>query len=141
MIAICRRPSGADNARGRRAREGQAIIELAVIGLILVTMSFAVLELGRAYYASVAITHAARDAARVAMNPAATDAAIISAAEAAADPVQPSAITLNRSTIIGEMSTVTVTYEFDPITPLVANLWGGGPLVFSESATSRTGWQ
>jgi hypothetical protein len=39
------------------------------------------------------------------------------------------------------MSTITVTHEFNTIAPFVADLWGGGPLVFSESAVSRVGWQ
>lgn len=122
------------------ARDGQALVEFAVIGLIMLTMSFGVLEMGRAFYASIAVTHAARDGARVAMNPAATDAAIVAAASAAADPVTLSEVRLARSTTIGELTTVTAVVEFEPVAPLIAELWGGGPLVISESATSRTGW-
>jgi Flp pilus assembly protein TadG len=129
------------NLPGRRAHDGQALIEFAMVGLILLTMSLGVIEFGRAFSASIAVTHASRDGARLAMNPAVTDAEIIAAAQAAADPYVLTDVQISRSTVVGEMSTITVTYEFEAVTPLVANLWGGGPLTISDSSTSRVGWK
>jgi Flp pilus assembly protein TadG len=142
MIAERRRhPSGTGTGPPpRRALHGQAIIELAIVGLALLTMTFGVIEIGRAFYASTAVTNAARDGARVAMNPAKSNAEIVAAAEAAAGDVELSSVTMSRSTTIGEMSTVTATYEFNSFVPLISELWGGGPLIISESATSRVGW-
>lgn len=141
MIAKIHRRSESRMSAGsvRKASDGQAMLEFAVIGLLLALMAFGTIEIGRAYYASTSITHAARDAARVAMDPSKTNADIIAAAEAAADPLTLN-VTINRSTTEGEMSTITVTHNFDAVTPLVSNIWGGGPLVISSSATSRVGW-
>jgi len=126
---------------GRRAHAGQALVEFAVVGLLLMTMSMGVIEFGRAFSASMAVTHASRDAARLAMNPDATDAEVIAAAQSAAAPYVLTEVALDRSYVVGEMSTITVTYEFASVVPLVANLWGGGTLTISESAVSRVGWQ
>lgn len=135
-----RRSSNVDTARSRpNASDGQALIEFTIIGLLLMLMAFGTLEIGRAYYASTAVTHAARDAARVAMDPSRTNAEIEAAAEAAADPLTLN-VTINRSTTEGELSTITVSHSFEAVTPLVSNLWGGGALVISASATSRVGW-
>jgi Flp pilus assembly protein TadG len=126
--------------RKRRALEAQALIELTAIGMALLMMTFGVLELGRAYYASTAVTHAARDGARVAMDPTKTNAQVVAAAEAAADPIDLSNVGVSRTTAVGSMATITVTYEFNSFAPFVSAIWGGGPLIFSESATSRVGW-
>lgn len=123
-----------------RARQGQALVEFALVGLILTTMAFGVIEFGRAYYASINVTNAARDAARVAMDPSRSNADIVAAAEAAADPLELSNVDVDRSIVEGETSTITVTYEFETVAPLIANFWGGGALQISESATSRVGW-
>lgn len=109
--------------------------------MLLLTMSFAVIEFGRAFSASMAVTHASRDGARLAMNPEATDAEIIAAARAAAAPYDSVNVSIERSPVVGELAKVTVTYQFEAIAPLAANLWGGGTLTISESTTSRVGWE
>lgn len=125
----------------RHAPGGQAIIEFAVISMLLLTLSFGVIEFGRAYAASMAVTHASRDGARIAMNPEATNGEIAAAAQSAAGSLTLTNVNVSRSTVIGEMSTITATYEFETMLPFVASLWGGGTLTISESATSRVGWQ
>lgn len=111
-----------------------------MIGLILATMTFGVIEFGRAYYASVAVTNAARDGARVAMDPSRPNADIVSAAEESAGSIELTAVIIDRSTTEGEYSTVTATYDFTSTLPLVSEIWGGGALEISHSATSRVGW-
>jgi Flp pilus assembly protein TadG len=134
-------PDDAGTIPGRRqTRQGQALIEFAVVGMLLATMTFGVLEFGRAYYASISVTNAARDAARMAMDPSNSNADIISAAEAAADPLTLTDVSISRSTTVGETATVTVTFEFNSFVPLIENTWGGGPLAITETATSRVGW-
>jgi Flp pilus assembly protein TadG len=122
------------------SRPGQALIEFAVIGVLLSTMSLGVFEFGRAYYASVAVTNAARDGARVAMNPSATNAEIVTTVEDSAGSIEVSQVDVDRSTTEGETSTVTVTYDFTSNVPLISQFWGGGTLEISRSATSRVGW-
>ncbi|MEZ4520337.1 MAG: pilus assembly protein [Thermomicrobiales bacterium] len=132
------RSSTAQNHRSRHT--GQAVIEFAAIGLLLATMAFGAIELGRAYNASISVTNAARDAARVAMNPATSDADVIAAANAAAESINLTSVDVDRSYTEGEWSTITVSYEFNTVVPLVSQFWGGGPLTISESSTSRVGW-
>jgi len=127
--------------RRRSASEGQAFLEFALIGILLLTLSLGVIEFGRAISVSMAVTHASRDGARVAMNPEATDAEIIAAAKAAASPYDSVNVVINRSPVVGEMAKVTVTYQFESVAPLVSNLWGGGKLAISDSTTSRVGWE
>jgi len=139
-MSIASHPSAHDACVKREQRQGQALVELAIIGLILTTMAFGVIEFGRAYYASISVTNAARDAARVAMDPSRSNADIVAAAEAAADPLELTDVDVDRSIVEGETSTITVTYEFETVAPLIAEFWGGGALQITESATSRVGW-
>ena len=111
-----------------------------MIGMLLATMTFGVVEFGRAYYASVAVTNASRDAARVAMDPSRSNADIIAAAEVSAGSIELTDVDVDRSLVEGEYSTVTVYYEFTSTVPLISQLWGGGPLEITHSATSRVGW-
>lgn len=124
----------------RATAKGQALIEFALIGLILATMSFGVVEFGRAYYAAVAVTNAARDGARVAMNPAMSNADITAAAEESAGTIELTGVSIDRSGAIGSNATVTVTHDFTSTLPLISQFWGGGALEISHSATSRVGW-
>ena len=117
------------------------MIELAVIGLILATMTFGVVEFGRAYYASIAVTNASRDAARVAMDPTKSNADVIAAAEESAGDIELTSIVLSRSTTVGDTSTVTTTYDFTTSVPLISQFWGGGTLEINHSSTSRVGWK
>ena len=128
------------NSSLRETRPGQALVEFALIGMLLATMSFSVVEFGRAYYASVAVTSAARDAARVAMDPSRSNADIVTAAEESAGSIELTQVDVDRSVVVGETSTVTVYYDFTSTLPIVSQFWGGGPLEISHSATSRVGW-
>lgn len=136
-----RAPKGVGAISGPgQSRQGQTLIEFAIIGLLLATMAFGVIEFGRAYYASISVTNAARDAARIAMDPSKSNADIIDAANDAADPLTLTDVNISRGTVVGETSTVTVTYDFTTPVPLISNIWGGGALTITESATSRVGW-
>ena len=72
----------------RKSQRGQSLVELALIGPILVLLSVAVADIGRAFYYREAVTNAARQAIRVAAQPAqkatATTAATANAAATSA---------------------------------------------------------
>jgi Flp pilus assembly protein TadG len=53
-------------ARTIRGRSGQALIEMALVVVLFVTLTMGVLEFGRAWMIGNMITHAARDGARAA---------------------------------------------------------------------------
>jgi Flp pilus assembly protein TadG len=69
------RAAVADSAREhapdirRKSQRGQSLVELALIGPILVLLSVAVADVGRAFYYREAVTNAARQAIRVAAQP------------------------------------------------------------------------
>jgi Flp pilus assembly protein TadG len=63
-ISLC---AGACFSRGRfRDQRGQALAEMGIIIILLVTLSMGVMEFGRAWMVGNMITHAARDGARAA---------------------------------------------------------------------------
>ncbi len=104
-------------------------------------MCFAVVEFGRAYYASVAVTNAARDGARVAMDPSNSTADIVAVAEDSAGSIELTTVNVDSSGTVGDMATVTATYNFTSTVPIVSQVWGGGSLTISHTATSRIGWE
>jgi Flp pilus assembly protein TadG len=69
-------------------------VELALIIPMLVMMSFAVYEFGRALQAQNTVVQAAREGARVGMNIAVTDATIEAATRAAAAPYTLSSVAI-----------------------------------------------
>lgn len=127
--------------RGSRSREGQALLEFAAVAFVLAMMLFGVLEFGRAYFASIAVTNAARDGARVAMDPSRSDADVKAAAENAAGSIKLTDVEINRSLEVGKTSSITAYVDFETGVPLISQLWGGGPLRISYTATSRVGWE
>lgn len=125
----------------RDSFHGQALVEFAIIGMILATMTFGVIEFGRAYYASVAVTNAARDGARVAMDPSKSTADIVTAAEESAGSIELTSVIVDSSGAVGDTATVTASYDFTSTLPMISQFWGGGSLEISHSATSRVGWE
>ncbi|HET7079159.1 MAG TPA: TadE family protein [Chloroflexia bacterium] len=68
MLSICRKPRHASAGRGRRARRGTALLELALVMPILAALLLGVLDFGRMYAEQLAVTAAAREGARAAMH-------------------------------------------------------------------------
>ena len=102
-----------------------------VVSLLLV-ITLGRFDLGRGMYAYLAIVHGARDGARVAMDTSNTDADVRAAALAAAAPFGAS-VTIARSTMV----TVTVTYDYQPITPFVALIGGSNTLHMTSKMVSQ----
>ncbi len=96
------------------------------------------LELGRVTYATISLSHAARDGARIAMDPKVTEDAV---KQRVVDSARPFTITKSNVTVsnrtAGNSVTVTVSYTFDSIVPLVQELWGGDDLVLTRSRVAR----
>lgn len=121
-----------------RTAPAQSFVELAIILPILLLMLTGMLEIGRATYATISIAHAARDGARIAMDPKVTDDAVKQRVVNSARPftVNKSDVTIsNRSA--GSAVTVTVSYSFASIVPMVHELWGGDDLVLTRSRVAR----
>lgn len=85
---------------GRRSR-AQALVEAALIFPLMLLLLLGLIDFGRAYYAGVALTAAAREGARLAIGPDQTDARVQQrVVEAAADAARWSGFTLTTADVV-----------------------------------------
>jgi Flp pilus assembly protein TadG len=128
-------PSGASRRCSSHLSKGQALAEFAIIVPILLLLTAITIDFGRVYYFDLSIRDASFAAARYAgMNPF-DDAGIKNAAVSAAPSgvlttavvsiSTPANTTCNgTSRVSGCPMTITVTYTFQPVTPIVAQFVG-----------------
>ncbi len=124
--------SGYLPAYKRRGDLGQAMVETAMVILVLLLILMAFFDLGRAVVIYASMTAAAQDAAHMGaltsntgvIQTAATDRLIL------ADPAQVT-VTVDRTTTY---TNVTLAYTFEPITPLIAVITGPSGISLSQSA-------
>jgi Flp pilus assembly protein TadG len=112
--------------RGGKSQEGQSLVEFLVVLPVLLIIVAGLLDLGRLYYAYVAVTDAAGEGASYgAMHPDDENAIVARAVQATAGLVQLSddRVTIQRS---ADAVQVTVTYSFTLVTPLVNTMVPGG---------------
>lgn len=109
-------------------RKGQAVVEFAMILPILLLILLGIIEFGRFYNAWLMVTNASREGARMASLGGST-----LQVEERIDNVMASFET-NRITVNidpsgsrsrGDMVTVTVVYDIDPLTPMFGAITGG----------------
>lgn len=129
----------------RQARQGQALTEVAVLGLSAVVLLLGIVDLGRAFYQAMAIREATQAGALVALNWQAVTAQCGTVKPCATQQVlnaikaTPSGITINESDIVlgpdynavwidtttawqpGQAFTITVNHTFHFITPFLTN--------------------
>jgi Flp pilus assembly protein TadG len=111
-----------------RLGRGQGLVEFALVLPILLLVIFGIIDFGRAVYAYNTIGNAARTGGRVAIV-SQTDASIETAAinQAVALGTQPSNVTTTYGCespySIDCIVSVTVTYTFHPITPVIGQIW------------------
>lgn len=122
-----------------RDSRGQSLVELALLMPFLLWIAAGIVDFGRVYHYDIVVINAARSGARVAADIRKTDSDVRTAVESDAAPVAiagsdisitPSGIRTSGTTV-----TVTVTYRFTPITPLVGAIFPGGTVTISRSAT------
>ena len=136
-----------------RSERGQSLVEFAITFLVLVLILSVVVDVGRLYFASVAVREAAEEGAlygsmgefnkivdRVRQSSSSPiDMEDISKVEVSC-PGAPSNDCANLTgpncLPAGESLTVTVTYQFDFIMPLIAPIIGSSTLPLSHSAVT-----
>lgn len=115
---------------------GAAAVEFALVLPILVLIICGIVDFGRAYNANLALTHAAREAARIwALG--GTAAETSTAATTAAVGLTVTSVTTT-TCAFGNPTTVTVTADFSFITPLIQNL-SPGLSTLSSNGVMRCG--
>jgi hypothetical protein len=123
---------GQQSCRGLRQESGSALVEFAFALMVLLTLTFGMIDLSRAVYANNVVQAAAQAGARAGLvdmtNVAPT--ALSRLAGLRPDRAQVTA-TLNNDQV-----QVVVTYPFEFITPFLSQ-WGNGVLNLSASASMR----
>jgi Flp pilus assembly protein TadG len=118
----------------RERRQGQGLVEFALILPVFVLLILVVFDLGRAVYAQHTIENAARAGARVAIVNQ-DQSAVANAAMGAAVGLDAAVVGVDTSRLktscppptgmkIGCTTEVSVTYQFRPLTPIVGTIVG-----------------
>lgn len=133
----------------RRSARGQALVELGIVVVLLVTLVMGIIEFGRAFMIANMVTHAAREGARIAalvpasqrsasgliLNPASIQHAVLAELANVMDVSAISGVSVVQGST-GGIPTVTVTVSGR--LPLVFNLPGVGTSVtVARAATFR----
>ena len=126
-------------ARVRRPVEGQAMVEFALTFTIFIFMVLLILDFGRAIWYSNAISNAAREGARHAIVRTRADSEVVAYVRdrSAGVPLTAAHITIApaASRIARQPVTVSISYRFEPVTPMISNLLPGGAVQLSASSS------
>lgn len=106
--------------------DGQALVELALVITLLILLLGGIVEFGRILQASLAVTHASREAARVGIL-GKTDEEIREAARRAAGTLDPAKLTISITPPENERKSgtelvVEVGYPVDIVIPVIPNI-------------------
>jgi Flp pilus assembly protein TadG len=103
-------------------------VELALLLPVLLLLTIGVLDLGRGVYAYITLANAAREGARQAIVTSASEDFIRTTVVQAAVglPISSSDVTISGSRTPGSAVTVSVTYRFVPVTPVIRQMVGDG---------------
>lgn len=126
----------------RKAQAGQSAVEFALILPILVLLLMGVFDFGRAFYYYSVVANSAREGARAGIYSAGTSDASIRAqvhSYAVGLPgLTDSMIQIARSgSGLNTNVKVTVTYEYDAITPIIDKFLPGGKITLSSASTMQ----
>jgi Flp pilus assembly pilin Flp len=123
---------------------GQAIVEFALVSVLLFTLLFGGLDFGRALNAWAVVTHASREGARVASTQCAV---VVDCSVPVQSAIEGALAGLNVPDVRWEMDggpyvsggpvNVHIEYDVVPIIPLIAVLMPGGMLTVSGDTTMR----
>lgn len=114
----------------RRSRRGQALVEWALLLPVFILLLVGLLDVGRAIYAYNTVANSARYAARVAIvnqDETTVVAAAIKEGVAlgltSADVSCTGCVSGGASAVEGTSISITVTYDYEPATPLIGSLF------------------
>jgi Flp pilus assembly protein TadG len=108
----------------REERRGQALVEFALVVPILVLVMIGLFDVGRAVHGFNTVSNAARAAARVAIvNQTEADIRARAIDMAPGLGLTDADVTLVPCDFAGCLYGVTVTWDYEPVTPLIGNLF------------------
>lgn len=121
----------------KQNREGQAMVEMALVLPVLILIMFGIIEFGRVFNSYLVVTNAAREAARVGVV-GATDTEIINTVKNAAGTLKVSKLNWNitpsaTNRVRGASLKIKVTYPVDIYAPVIGSLIGDPYMVTAQS--------
>lgn len=136
------------SSRGGRMRErGQALVELAIVTIVMLFLLVGAIDLGRVFYSRITVTNAAKEAALVASQGATTavsQAAAVEDAKSGFVTVGAADVAIttpcpSEPKVGGATVKVVVSVNFQPLTPIVSAALGGSnvPIVGVAEAECR----
>ena len=127
--------------RGRQMERGQSAVEFALLVTVLLMFLMAILDLGRGLYAYTAITAAAQEGVRYALIHPGDGAGVDAVVRRHAVGLDPTRMTSALFEPQPDIVSVTVTYDFVLITPLIGDLVGSeGVLRLQVAAATGPYW-
>ena len=139
----------------RRSEKGQSLVEFGATLTVLIIVLAGVVDIGRAYFTFIAIENGAGEGALFAAHhPTWVTESDSTSSNPQYDNIEyraahespNSLVDWSRATVtveysdpatIGEPITVTVSYEYDLLTPFISSMASGGSLTLGASATQR----
>ncbi len=126
--------------QGSNTKRGQALVEFAIVIPVLLLVIVGIFDLGFAIYAQNMVSNAAVEGARTGIIISKQDSDIIDRVHASAPSLSNLQITINPTSPrtvndFGKPITVTVTYTYTPITPLIGQIVTGSGLPLKATAT------
>ncbi|MBI4788576.1 MAG: pilus assembly protein [Chloroflexi bacterium] len=123
------RPRGLSAANQLHAfSRGQSLLEFALVLSVLMLLVMGLFDLGYAVFINNMLSEAAREGARAGIISANSDAAIRCRVDAAAPGLNPQVTIAPATRTFNNPITVTVTYLYHPMTPIVGNIASSLPL-------------
>jgi len=122
---------------------GQSVVEFALILPVLLLILLGTIDFGRLYYSYVTVANAARVGAEYGMDYwRANPTSVKDMVKAEARPYitigdSDITVTASPSWYAGSQLNVEVRTGFSAFTPLISQMWGGGPLTLRADATTR----
>ena len=121
-------------------QRGQSLVEFALLLPLLLLILVLLFDLGRAVYYYSVIHNAAREGARYGIISPTDDAGIIAAAQAKVVGLDQSNLFITPIETKTETEwyiTVSVSYDFDLVTPLIDGFFGGNPLTLQTQSSMQ----
>lgn len=120
----------------------QALVEMALLMMILVIITMLVLDIGRAFYYYTVVSNAAREGARYGIIHPTNSSGIINSVEEraiglAVDELDISIDSDDCDTVDDCVITVSVGYEFESVTPLLWSVFGLDIFTVTGTSTMR----
>ncbi len=119
------------------AERGQELVEFALTFPVLFMLLMGILDMGRATFYNSVLYNAAREGARYASIYPSDDVGIQDTVKAKAVGLDLNTLTIVTSMPDGDNIRVALTYQFAPITPIVASAFGASEVTVSNQATLR----